>query len=192
MIVAINRFITRGHKGKRGFTLLELMVTVGIVALAAGFAIPSFLSWLPSYRVLSAARDMGSTFQLARLKAATNTAEYRVVINLTNPPFSVNLEKGNAPLNSTVWTCEPGQYQEFHDVITNISVTPGTTDSVGLNVCRADGSVEGGASGHTVIFRPNGSTNIGAEVLVQLTNKKGNRFQVSVANTTGRVRVEKL
>ena len=52
--------------------------------------------------------------------------------------------------------------------------------------------MDGGASGHTVIFRPNGSTNIGAEVIVQLTNSKGSIIKVSVANTTGRVRVEKI
>lgn len=52
-----------------GFSLAELMVTIGVFSILAGIAIPSFTSWLPDYYLRAAARDLLSNFQLARLTA---------------------------------------------------------------------------------------------------------------------------
>ena len=78
---------------------MELMVVVGIISVAAAIAVPSWFAMMPSYRLRTAARETASTFQLARLLAATKSSEYRVVINKTKTPWSIHLEKGNKPLN---------------------------------------------------------------------------------------------
>jgi prepilin-type N-terminal cleavage/methylation domain-containing protein len=54
---------------KNGFTFLELMVALVILAIATTIAIPSFGRWLPNYRLKSAARDVYSNMQLAKLGA---------------------------------------------------------------------------------------------------------------------------
>lgn len=56
-------------KRKNGFTTLELMVTIGIIAILTAMAVPSYIQWLPGYRLRSAASDVHSAMQMARLRA---------------------------------------------------------------------------------------------------------------------------
>jgi prepilin-type N-terminal cleavage/methylation domain-containing protein len=52
-----------------GFTLIEVMVVIGIIAILAGAAIPGFSAWLPRYRLKSAVQDLYSNMQLAKMNA---------------------------------------------------------------------------------------------------------------------------
>ncbi len=52
-----------------GFTLIEMVVAMAILAILAGFAMPVFAKWLPNYRLKSAAREVFSNMQLAKLEA---------------------------------------------------------------------------------------------------------------------------
>ena len=67
-----------------GFTLLELMTVIGIMAVLATIAIPNFLSWLPNYRLGSAARDILSAMQNARLVAVKENVNVFVNFDLDN------------------------------------------------------------------------------------------------------------
>jgi type IV fimbrial biogenesis protein FimT len=53
-----------------GFSLAELMVTMAVFAIAASIATPSFVGLLPNYELRSAAREMYSNFQNAKMIAA--------------------------------------------------------------------------------------------------------------------------
>jgi prepilin-type N-terminal cleavage/methylation domain-containing protein len=52
-----------------GFTLVELIIVVAMVAVISAFALPNFLDWLPNYRLRAAAHDLFSNFQKAKLEA---------------------------------------------------------------------------------------------------------------------------
>jgi len=65
--------LRRGHLCKNlGFTTVELLVTVGIMATVAAISVPIFKNFSPSYNSKLAVRDIVSQMQLARVHAIKN------------------------------------------------------------------------------------------------------------------------
>lgn len=63
---------------KRGFTLIELMVTVAVLAIMAAIAIPNFQTFLMNSRMASQANDVITAFNLARSEAVKRAANVTV------------------------------------------------------------------------------------------------------------------
>ena len=68
----------------RGFTLIELMVTIGVMAIIAVIAVPSFNSMLLKQNLNASTRSLVITLEKARSKAA-----------LERRPVDVNLDPSN-------------------------------------------------------------------------------------------------
>lgn len=64
-----------------GFTLTELMVAIGVFSILAAIAIPTFLNLRPNYQLRSAARDLLSSFQLAKLTAIKSGHNCTITFN---------------------------------------------------------------------------------------------------------------
>lgn len=56
-------------KVARGFTAVELMVTVAVIAIVAALAAPSFNTMIQSSRLTAGANDLVAALQLARMEA---------------------------------------------------------------------------------------------------------------------------
>ncbi len=65
----------------RGFSLLELMIVVGMIGILSAVATPFILNWIPASRLQSTARDLLADFQLARMTAIKNNADVTLTFN---------------------------------------------------------------------------------------------------------------
>ena len=61
-----------------GFTIFELLVVIGIVAIMSALAMPSYIHWLPKYRAGAASRSVLSTLEYARINAIRTNANVNV------------------------------------------------------------------------------------------------------------------
>ena len=59
-------------RNKSGFTMTELMTTIGIIAIISAIAVPNFISWIPKRKLGIGARDILNAVESARLTAVRN------------------------------------------------------------------------------------------------------------------------
>jgi type IV fimbrial biogenesis protein FimT len=76
-----------------GFTMVELMIVIVVIAILSAIAVPNIISWLPNYRLKSAARDMLSNFQKAKMEAVK--ANKDVIIQFTTGAYTPSGQVGS-------------------------------------------------------------------------------------------------
>lgn len=88
-------------RNDRGFTLIETMVVVGILLLF-GMMTTSFNanSWFANYRIRSAARDLASTIQKARMGAIKDSTNWSIFFDTTAGTYQ--LQPATGPADSAV------------------------------------------------------------------------------------------
>jgi prepilin-type N-terminal cleavage/methylation domain-containing protein len=72
----IAQSVQRNHRS--GFTLIEVAIVMGIIAVLSAAAIPSIQDMLERRRLQGFARDLGNVFQIARSQAI-RTGNYQIV-----------------------------------------------------------------------------------------------------------------
>jgi prepilin-type N-terminal cleavage/methylation domain-containing protein len=78
-------------RNNSGFSIMEMMVVVGIFAILAAVAVPGFISWFPNYKLRSGAEEIQSTLQLARLTAIKRNKTAIVSFNTGNETYTASV-----------------------------------------------------------------------------------------------------
>ena len=71
-----------------GFTLIEMLVSLTIMGALIAIAIPKFGKLLPGIRLASAARQVATDLQLARMRAISRHANQTVTFNTTTATYT--------------------------------------------------------------------------------------------------------
>lgn len=170
-----NRFIRclRSHPDMlRGFTLVELMVVLGVIAIIASVGGAAFNQQLPKYRLRGDTRSITSTLMLARMKATSTGLQYAVFFTLNSNPQVYRLQRGNLSTNSTVWSNE-SYSREI---------------SFGVNMASVEDDNGIQSSNARIIYFPSGKSGTG-EIFI---GNGVDQYQITLTSTTGRVRNTKL
>jgi type II secretion system protein H len=122
---------------ERGFTAIEMIVVVAIIAILGAIALPSFLQWRESLGARTTARQFVEMLRQAKSAAITTNLEHQVQFDATNRRFGM---RSSAPLNTsrdtktgwtagtipaiTNWTTYPSSVTASPAGVTNIQFTP--------------------------------------------------------------------
>jgi prepilin-type N-terminal cleavage/methylation domain-containing protein len=115
--------LSRSRSAKQaGFTLLEVMAVVGVIAVLLAVALPNLLAILDGLRLSDGARQLASELQLARMKAISQHTKYRISFG-SYPATTYSLEKHDG----TVFALESGPVA-LPDGITVTTVSPSVSE----------------------------------------------------------------
>ncbi len=160
---------------KAGFSLVELMVVLAVMAIMSAIAIPSVLAWMPDIYLKDQAAELKQSMMKARSLAINNGTEHRVLLDMGAGTFSI--ERGDLMVGSSNWTPLFGPYETSSD-ITFLSAST-QMESAGTN----QPFVRFGGNGGVV-------TNVDTLVL-RMTNSKSHILALNLSRRTGHVAIVK-
>lgn len=111
--------------GQGGFSLLELILAMGIAIIISAMALPKVMTMIQNLRTSGDASSLNSAILLAKMSAASDFARARVYVDLSANTFHVE-----------VYTSGDTQWR-----------TPGGTQSLSKNVTFGYGSLTSAPSG---------------------------------------------
>lgn len=133
---------------RRGFTLVELMVTISILGVLALITVPQLTTYLPNLRVNGAAKALASELLLARMRAASTNRLQHVTFDPTAQTVKFEEEDPGGTL-TTVKTLALAT--QFPNVRIDYNSVTGVDGSGPVTA-----AVKFGSAGGEAVFLPNG------------------------------------
>jgi len=178
----------------RGFSLLEMMVVLGIVIIVAGISMMSLQPTLQAQRVTNAYNTTLMAMRQARDTAVAQRQTYYVTFtHNTIPPDTITITQGaNGLVISTLQLPLDVAFQTLTGIPTAAGTTP---DGFGLGAAAIDfdQKVAGGAT-NVIYFMPDGTGqdvagNINNGVIyIARTGQLYSSHAITFWGTTGRIR----
>lgn len=82
-------------RSQKGFSLVELMVVVGILVIVGMVSVPTLVSTYPAYKLKKSARDLCSNLRKARSLAIKLNRDITVAFNISERSYSID---GGSPI----------------------------------------------------------------------------------------------
>lgn len=92
-----------------GFTLLELLVVLAVMATLFALAVPSYTQWIGEANSRKAARDVASVLRSARAQAISKDQEYSVAFDLDSNRYRILQGDGASGTPITEWISYPAE-----------------------------------------------------------------------------------
>ncbi|NIS62020.1 MAG: prepilin-type N-terminal cleavage/methylation domain-containing protein [Proteobacteria bacterium] len=175
---------------RKGLTIIELVVVMCILGIMVLIAIPNIGRWLPRYRLRSAARDVASNMQLARLGAIKDNREWALLFDVGSQSYRIISDKGpdgnwgtpddvGYKGDGSPW---PRSTKSFADY-TNVGFGDGGHGPVPDGTAVGDGVT---FVGKRAEFNPGGTAAAGT---IYLQNNRNGAMAIRVDSSTGIIRI---
>jgi Tfp pilus assembly protein FimT len=106
--MTMHRHLREGVKdhaksGNLGFSLIEVVIVMGIAIVIAAMGVPKLMTMLANLRTQGDARDLNGEIMLAKMRAASEFARARVYADLATNTFHIEIKQPTG-----IWTSEGG------------------------------------------------------------------------------------
>ena len=159
------KFQTKCHaalKEERGFSLVETIIVVSLIAIISGFAITTLNSFLPRFRLSSAAREVLTDLMNARMQAVSK--KHQMLITFPSLyQYTIIEDKDN---NGALTSGEPSRTYDMHSSFGDVTVA---------------------SSPSSIIFKPLGTAS-GATITI--TSVAGAGTKTVLVSLGGRVKIQ--
>lgn len=158
-------------KKNLGFTLIELMITVLLVAILAAIAAPGMSSFMENAQIKSEAQRLASLLALARNQAITDNLPMVVSGSFANNALNIDIYSNSG--DDATLTFEAG------DTYIERSTGSQTELDIGSNAVVSDDNI--------ILFDDDGRLDEAGAAIVTFCNESNTRGRQVTVNNIGRV-----
>ena len=97
MNASTNKVAQKLRMTSSGFTLIELMVTIAVLAIIVGIAAPSISTQLANQRVKSTTATIANALKEAKVESIIRRQNVKVIYDATTTPKTITLKAVNTP-----------------------------------------------------------------------------------------------
>jgi type IV fimbrial biogenesis protein FimT len=176
-MLVLKQKIARAVKYAKGFSLVELLVVVAILAIISGFGIPAFKTWIADAKTRTVAEALQNGLRLAQTEAIKRGVQVQFVLTDSAPNATVT----SSSTTGINWVAQ-----------SMLRATPGTVDQFiqGANLSAVSSARLVSATDATVIFNSLGRlVSPTTPVTYTLSNADGARHLNLTISLAGKIRM---
>ena len=194
----------------KGFTLIEVMIVLALIAILSSIAMPSLRGFAASTRLKSTAHAIRDTLNFARDMAITERAAHLVVFDLTTNRYwlasneTFNLGDPSAPVTASPSSSLPTQQPTADQGMTVLQQPPPLRTNAILGIPQKPGqnvnlarmitnhnfqTIQIDTGVDYIYFSPTGASE---DTVLYIQDQRGKAISITVENATGRVRLQNI
>lgn len=170
----------------RGFSLVEAMLVVALLAILALLGVPQFREYVPKYRVEAAGKDLAAQMELYRVRSIANNIRHKLTFNEGAQKITVETVNSGG---TVVATAAELTFNVSGSTYPNVKLGRNATEAItgSPNGSTTEAAAFGVGSATEVNFQPSGIADLSGEFFViPTTDADGTRTDRIVGITMSR------